>query len=268
MGGTASAGATGSEALFWNPAGLARMEEGSPADLSLSYNQLIDSTYAGAAAFAKPLGGRGTLAAGFVHFSQAPQTSYNALGDANGSFTPSDLAFSVGYGRRFGEVLAGGGVKVIRSAVADVSGASVAADIGVQALHVGEAGEGAVDVGGGVSNLGPPIKVGSVSAPLPMAVRGGVLWHTSPVLRSAVDLHLPVDQDPYVSLGLEGLYRQPQWTGFLRLGFNQARTRGIDGVSGVTAGAGLDLKRFRLDYAWVPFGDLGMTNRISVAFTF
>jgi hypothetical protein len=83
-----------------------------------------------------------------------------------------------------------------------------------------------------------------------------------------LDLNLPVDGDPYVSYGLEAILRQKFWTGALRVGFNQSRGRGIDGISGLTAGAGFDLDTFRFDYAWIPFGDLGMTNKVSLAFRF
>ena len=58
-------------------------------------------------------------------------------------------------------------------------------------------------------------------------------------------------------------------TGSLRFGFDQNNTRNIEGLAGLTAGAGLDLKqRVRVDYAWVPFGDLGMMNRVSIALRF
>ena len=36
----------------------------------------------------------------------------------------------------------------------------------------------------------------------------------------------------------------------------------------LSAGGGLDLGNFRLAYAWVSFGDLGMQNRFTLAFRF
>lgn len=267
MGDAGAAAAEGAEALFWNPAGLARIEPQSPSDLSLSYGNLLETTYAGSATYAFPAP-FGVLAAGLSYFSQASLTSYNSVGDPTGNFTPVDLAVSLDYARRVNRILLGGGLKIVRSSLSNSSAMTVAADLGFQALHVTEAGEGAVDVGAAVSNLGPPLRLGSVASALPMVLRAGFLWHTSPVLNSAIDVVMPVDQDPYAALGLEGVFKQPKWKGFLRLGYNQGRAHGISGLTGVTAGTGLDFNQVRIDYAWVPFGDLGATNRVAVAFRF
>ncbi len=269
LGGAAAAGSEGANSMFWNPAGLARIAPEDPSELAVGYSALLETTYAGSVAYARPVRDYGVFSGGLVYFSQSAQTGYSVLGDQTGSFTPNDLGFSFGYGRRVGDgVLVGGGLKIIRSAVSDASGATAAVDAGVQAPHVTEAGDGAVDVGAAISNLGPPLKVGSQASPLPFAGRMGLVWHTSPNVNSMLDVVLPVDQDPYVSLGLEAVLRQPSWSAALRGGFNSSRTHGVDGLTGVTAGAGLDFRRFELDYAWVPFGDLGTTNRITLAYRF
>jgi hypothetical protein len=79
---------------------------------------------------------------------------------------------------------------------------------------------------------------------------------------------VPVDDSPYASIGTELYLRDKSYTAYLRLGFNQTASRHVDGLVGLTGGAGIDFKRFRLDYAWVPYGDLGMTNRLTLAFRF
>lgn len=255
--------------MFWNPAGLARQEPESPADLSLGYGQLLEGTYAGTAAFSKAAGKLGVFAAGLTYFAQSPQTGYTAQGDVDGSFSPSDTAFAFGYGRRLPRALVGGGVKIVRSSLAEQTGTTAALDFGAQFERVGRIGQGDLDAGVFVSNLGAPMKLGAVTAPLPFKAQGGALWRASPLVDFGLDVHFPVDADPFVSLGVEAHYRQPGWKGAFRLGFDQSRTRGVEGgLIGVSAGAGLDLKRFRVDYAWVPYGDLGMTNRISLAFRF
>lgn len=267
MGGAAAASAQGAEALFWNPAGIGRLEPESPADLALGYSNLLETTYAGSAAYARPANG-GVVGAGLVYFSQSSLTSYNAVGDPNGTFTPVDLAVCFAYARRVNKVLLGGGLKAIRSSISDASAATAAVDLGLQALHVTNVGDGAVDIGAALSNLGPPLRLGSVASALPMTLRAGFLWHTSPTFNSAIDVVLPVDSDPYAVLGVETVLKQASWKGSLRMGYNQGRSRGIKGLTGLTAGAGLDLNRFRIDYAWVPFGDLGAANRIAIALRF
>ena len=157
---------------------------------------------------------------------------------------------------------------MIRSSIAEASGTTLAVDLGVQSQHVTDMGEGPLDIGVSAANLGAPLKVGSVSSPLPFSMRGGALWHASPRFNFLLDLVLPVEQELYVALGGEALLKQPHWTAALRLGFNQSRTRSIEGLAGVTAGLGLDLKRIRLDYAWAGYGDLGMMNRVTLALRF
>lgn len=264
LGGAVSASAAGVEAFFWNPAGLSGLEAEAPAELGLSYNALLESSYSGAAVYARPYGKKGVLAFGLMYFSQSAMTSYNNLGDPTGSFAPSDLALGAGYARRFERVHAGGTLKLIRSSIDDVSGLTAALDAGVRVQRITTAGDAPVDFGAGFSNLGPPLKIGS-SAPLPLSMRAGLLWRMTPLLHPSLDVHLPVDQASYVSLGLEALLKGAA----LRLGYNQNQGREVGGgLPGLTAGAGLDLGKFRLDYAWVPFGDLGTTNRLSLVFRF
>lgn len=268
LGGAGAALVDGADSLFWNPAGLGRFDAETPSDLSLSYSNLLEGAYTGGVAYAKPRVGPGSLAVGLVYFSQASLTGYTSVGDPNGNFTPNDLALSAAYGLTMGRVRAGAALKLIRSVIADQSATGAAVDLGIQAERVADLGDGALDLGAALSNLGPPMKLGTAASALPFSMRGGGVWHASPNFNAVLDVVLPVDQDPYLSVGGEAYLKQKGWTGFVRLGFNQARSRGIDGLTGLTGGAGLDLQAFRLDYAWTPYGDLGMINRVTLAFRF
>ena len=270
LGGSAAAGAEATDALFSNPAGLSSLGPEAPSDLSFSYNSLLETSYMGYAAYGRAVGSSGALGASLVYFSQGAMTAYNGVGDAVGSFRPNDLALALSYAHRFARLSLGGSLKMIRSSLDDVSGMSAALDLGVQAKNACLVGDRPLDLGASVSNFGPPIKLGGVSSPLPFALAGGMLWHTTPAFDSSLDLHLPADQDPYVSFGIEAKFRfdKERRRAALRAGYNQSHGRDIDGTTGLTAGAGLDLGAFRLDYAWVPFGDLGMQNRVTLAFRF
>jgi hypothetical protein len=274
MGGAVAAAAQGAEALFQNPAALARLEPESPSEVALGYDSLIETAYQGAAAYARPLGRDGALGAGLMYASQAAQTSYTDLGNASGSFTPLDLAAGAGYARRIGPVAAGAGLKLIRSSLADQSGTSAAVDLGVLAKHVTDLGDGPLDAGASATNLGPPLKLGPASSPLPLNVRAGALWHASPNFDAALDVVFPVDQDPYAALGVEARFPAAMvgssrpWVAALRGGYNQNAGRAVDGFSGVSFGGGLDFASLRVDYAWVALGALGDANRITLAFRF
>lgn len=271
LAGAVAASALGAEALFWNPAALAAMDPSGPSEVTVGYNALLEGTYSGAGAYAQPTK-NGAFAAGFTHFGQSAQTRYNGRGDDVGSFAPNDQAFVFGYGHRFEPVSVGGALELIRSSVGDASGVTAAVDLGIQARHVAVAGDGPIDVGASILHLGPPLRVGA-AAPLPLSIRAGALWHVTSFLAPAFDVVMPVDQDPYIAFGVEGRIpvgggkRGEDRAAFIRAGYNQNQGRDVDGtLVGMTAGAGLDLGKFRFDYAWVPFGDLGTTNRISLAF--
>jgi tetratricopeptide (TPR) repeat protein len=67
-------------------------------------------------------------------------------------------------------------------------------------------------------------------------------------------------------VGLEGSFQSGV---LLRAGYSyDAQKVGFEGLRGLTAGAGLVLKGFKLDYAFLPFGDLGTTHRVSLGYRF
>lgn len=275
MGGISAAAGAGAEAVFLNPASLSRIAAEAPSEVALGYDALLESSYTGSVAYARPLGRDGAFAAGLLYASQGAQTAYNSLGDSTGKFTPTDLALGAWYGRRLlGPVSLAGGLKLIRSQLDDRSGMTAAVDFGLLAKHVAEISDGPLDAGLSIQNIGPPLKLGSSSDPLPARIRAGGLWRVSPVFDAGLDINLPVDQDPYASLGVEGripaskIGSAKPWIVSVRGGYDQNRTRGIDGFTGFSAGAGFDFSALRLDYAWIPFGDLGSVNRLTIAFRF
>lgn len=275
MGGVSAAAAAGAEAVFLNPAALSRVPAEGPSEVAVGYDALLESSYAGSVAYARPAGRDGAFGAGLLYASQGAQTAYNATGDATGKFSPTDLALGAWYARRLaGPLSLGGGLKVIRAQLDDRSGMSAALDFGLLAKHVAEIGDGPFDAGLAIVNIGPPLKLGATADPLPARIRAGGLWHLSPVFDAGLDINVPVDQDPYASLGVEGRIPASQvgskkpWILAIRAGYDQNRTRGVDGLTGFAAGAGFDFAALRLDYAWLPFGDLGTVNRITLAFRF
>ncbi|MBI5242106.1 MAG: PorV/PorQ family protein [Elusimicrobia bacterium] len=274
FGGSYAAAADNAEAMFWNPAGLSRLEGAGRPEAAVGYLSLLETMYSGSLAYAHPLANqRGVVGASFLYFSQSPMQGYDPRGDPTSRFTPNDLAHSVGYGTLLGPVRLGGAVKFIRSAIDDACGSTFALDFGIQADRVTDIGGGPLDLGLSVQNFGPPIKLGSMSDPLPFKMAIGGLWRIVEVKRTKlsglVDAHMPVDADPYFSLGAE--FIQSFDEGFsvqVRSGYNMRNARGLDELAGVAAGLGMDLRRVRLDYAWVPFGELGTTHRVALGYRF
>lgn len=270
LGETAAAGSRGAEAIFWNPAGLAGGEGGFPSEMSFGFNNMLETSYSGSAAYSRSMGA-GVLGAGVIYFSQSAQTEYTPQGDASGTFKPYDVAASLAYARRWGIFLLGATAKLIHSTLNEVSGSAAAVDLGVEALHVTDAGEGPVDIGLCVSNLGTPLRLGAQSDPLPLNLRTGFLWHMAPFLNGGADVNLPVDGDPYFTIGLEASARlgvERRWKAALRAGYNRRYTHGTGGLTGLSLGGGIDSGRIRFDYAWSPFDELGITNVATLAYRF
>ncbi len=68
------------------------------------------------------------------------------------------------------------------------------------------------------------------------------------------------------NLGAEASYKS---TYFIRAGYQGVlQDTGLNGLQGFSAGGGVDFSGLCLDYAFVPFGDLGATNRISLTYRF
>ncbi|GAI40545.1 unnamed protein product, partial [marine sediment metagenome] len=96
------------------------------------------------------------------------------------------------------------------------------------------------------------------SDPLPLTLRGGLALRLDP-FAVALDVVKPSDDDTYFCAGAEwwiaGLAA-------LRAGYKSNQDIG----SGLTVGLGFNLATVELDYAYVDYGDLGNTHRISLGF--
>lgn len=274
MGSASAASVKGPEAIFHNPAALGRFEPESRQEAAFDYGRLLETYYSGTGAYARPLGRSGAIAAGFVYSGQGAQTRYDAQGNAGGTFRSSDYSIGGGYAHRLGKIYLGGGLKVIRQTLDDRSGTGAAVDLGFMAPHASELGDGPVDLGVAINHIGPPIKLGPTADPLPLRLRVGADWHASPVFDAAWDIVLPSDSSPYLCIGFEArlpaeaMGSNKNWSAAARFGYDQSHGRDVDGIGGVTAGVGLDLSGMRLDYAWVPYGDLGTQNRVTLGFRF
>ncbi|MBI4669217.1 MAG: PorV/PorQ family protein [Elusimicrobia bacterium] len=273
-------------AIYWNPAGLARMEK---KEVSLSYNAYFADASAQFVGYGHPTS-KGTFA-GAVNLFGVKDIEKRSItgGDADtpdlGSFKTQDLAAIFGWGYKFdieGKNLnVGAAVKYISSDLGDTTGvgltygnvdakaATFAADLGAM-MDIGEpeaiAG-GTLNGSLAVLNLGGEIKFKDESDPLPLNVKPGVAWKRKLADRdfaAALDADILVnDSKNYVNLGFE--YWLIEQLG-LRAGYQLGRDKGAG--LGIAAGMGFKHAGLGVDYAFVPFGDLGDTHRVSLSYKF
>jgi hypothetical protein len=198
--------------------------------------------------------------------------------DAPSNFGASDLAVGLSYGRQVGPVGLGATFKYINESIGSASASSFAVDLG--ALHRFESSP--VSVGVDLANFGKPIRFIDQSSPLPLVLRTGVTYGQTKSFPHALSLQLDWARDsgPIVRLGAE-------YAGFgpfaLRIGYRTfgsgqrdavlgktlgSTSTGFSGFYGLFLGAGLQTKIGNLDYAILPFGELGLAHRLSLGLRF
>ncbi|MFI5345774.1 MAG: PorV/PorQ family protein [Elusimicrobiota bacterium] len=198
--------------------------------------------------------------------------------DTAANFNASDLAVGVSYGRQVGPVGLGATVKYIHETIANASADAYAADFG--ALHRFE--NYPVSVGADLANLGTKVRFIDQAAPLPLVLRTGVTYGQTKSFPHALSLQIdaPRDGAPFVRLGAE-------YQGFgpfaLRIGYRTfsggqkdavlgkalgSTASGFSEFYGLFLGMGLQTKLGNLDYAIMPYGELGLAHRLSLALRF
>jgi hypothetical protein len=119
------------------------------------------------------------------------------------------------------------------------------------------------------TNLGGKMTFDQESDSLPRQVKFGSAFQLSPAWNATLDLNLPNDNSPYVALGSEYVWMLKNGCSLSgRTGYNARNSGDVDGVSGMTFGAGFHFPRYSIDYAMVPLGALGLTQRISISMSF
>lgn len=252
----------GASLINYNPALLAAAQY---KQLSFTHTGWLSGTQLESLSYAHPYGEKLSFGAGinYLHTPDVPKTdsSGNLLGS---SFNSADGVFSLGVAGRMTEnIYLGGALKTIRQALDDRSAMAIAGDAGVLLRH------GVFTLGLAVANLGSQVKLYEQESPLPLTYRVGASAKAGRNFTLFGEVDKSADTVAVGRLAAEyavaGIIT-PNDRYALRLGYRTATS--LDAGPGFTAGAGMKLRRFALDYCFVPMGDLGNTNRISVSVGF
>jgi hypothetical protein len=257
-------------AIYYNPAGMARLER---KEVQLGYNAYFKDTAAQFIGYGHPMN-NGVLGLGLSMFGVKDIEKRSATGgDADtadlGNFNTRDMALSIGWaGKRAmgpGRLHLGAAVKYISSDLEVKTAKTGALDMG--AIYSFRENRG-LSLSLAVLNLGGKLKFDKESDPLPLNVKPGLAWKRDfermGRLTAALDADLLVnDGIAFVQPGLEW-WAHPSLA--LRTGYQFGRDE--DAGSGLGAGVGLKIMNLGIDYAFVPYGDLGDTHRISLGMKF
>ncbi|HEY5038009.1 MAG TPA: tetratricopeptide repeat protein, partial [bacterium] len=186
----------------------------------------------------------------------------DSTGTSQGSFNDTDIALTAGLGMELApRVSAGVALRATQQKVVNDLYTSLAGDLGL--LWIPEKN---LRFGVAYSNLGTPVG----GNPLTGELKGGgsVLFELNPQARFLTALSVSWLSSGLTSAqaGGEVVFGQ-RWA--IRAGYqlpffdNQ-----ISGFTNFSAGVGIKFSTFTLDYAFLPFGDLGSSHRISLAYQF
>ena len=251
----------GSTALFWNPAGLGGLQA---VELGLHHEQSLLQSTQDIAVVGVPLGHGNGLGVALNFEDNGSFQGRDASGNPAGTYSANGYGAALGWGLHGPAGLSFGlGVKANRMTLADTTVDAVAGDAGLlwsmdPALSLGVAYTNfGADVQG--RQLAQGLRVGLSSYvgkcqdfQWLFALSGEALTHGDS------SIHLGVEHTAYKALALRAGY-----------GFRvPSPDPDATGLMGWSFGAGILVDRFNVDYAFVPLGDLGNQQRLSLTYSF
>jgi len=257
------------QGLPYNPALLATMIANQASFEHLSYvegvtQEAMDFGHAGG--HESPSWG---LGANYLQVGGIPRTVATDLptGDGftqNGDFSTYDMDLGASLaGPVTEDLLVGTTFKLLRESLADASSNAGAVDVGV----VYEANdERSWNLGASMLNLGLASKFADAAVKLPWTFRAGISGQPFAQWLFTTDFVKRQDLSGEFDVGAEVT---PRKMFSLRVGYRyQLTSPDLGSLSGFSAGVGIRAGSLSLDYAFVPLGDLGLTNRVSLNFRF
>ncbi|MBI4656748.1 MAG: PorV/PorQ family protein [Elusimicrobia bacterium] len=259
MGGAFVALADDSNAIFHNPAGMALLDR---KEVGLAHNEWFEGIKSENLSYGHPLGPASTLGFGANLFLSGSMDKYNENGIKTGSFDFFEGAFSIGLALDMGKgFYAGAAAKNIYQKTDSEKAFAYAGDLGF--IY----NQGSLNLGAALQNLGSEMKLYKESFDLPFGFLAGAAYRVKNYGWLTLEISGYNDARTAFSAGAEGeLPVNVREMIFLRAGFVSGRSR--DAGSGLSAGIGIRNQGLRIDYAFVPFGELGNSHKISMSFKF
>lgn len=294
MGGAFVSTASDASALYWNPGGLARLQQSEVLFVHTDWLAGMSFDFAGVVL---PLGSFGVIGGSVTSLSMGEQ-KVRTVERPQGTgefFDASDLALGLSYSIALTDRFSiGFNAKYIRQSIWKESAQGFAVDFGT----LFDTGFKGLRIGASLANFGTdmrmsgddllvfhdpdPNKLGNNdqiiaelrtdSWSLPLTFQGGLAMEIpsgrSSALTLAVEATHPTDNTESIHLGAEYNFRN---FFFLRGGYRDLFLR--DGESTFTLGAGLVLhllgnRQIKLDYAYADFGRLQNVQRFSMGVVF
>ena len=266
MGGAFSAVADNIDAIYWNPAGLADQKD---KQVKASYIQYFQGINIGFLGYSQPIGKLGALGVGLNYLTIGGiERRTTDVDTAEGTFGANDMALYLSYAdTRFIKLPGlrlGANLKVLRQTLDDKVAQSFALDVaGLYKTPLKN-----LTAALGIYNLGTSVKFINDADPLPLNIRLSGAYR---LMNDALVVALDVDDYIYderitESLGLEySINKALSARAGYKLGMD---SQSLGGLAGFSAGFGVNVWSIQLDYAFVPYGELSDTHRITLSTKF
>ncbi len=261
MGDAGTANSFGVSALHYNPAGLGFTNR---AEVEAMYQNMVLDISQGQIGFEHPVNSVSSwgVHANYLDYGKARRVTLMDIINSNvtsSTFSGQDIVFGASYGRRLADNIALGVTgKILNQQIDNASATAVAADVGILVkpaswpVRFGVVGQ----------NFGTKLSFDVSREQLPALVRGGVAMDLfNDRLTISAEVEKVRNQDVTAQVG--GELRIMELLA-LRAGYDGR----IDVDNGMTAGFGVKIADFNVDYAYVPFGNLGNTHRLALTYRF
>lgn len=263
--------AEGAAAMAQNPAGLGLAPS---QELFVLYAPQPFGTELGHLGYGHPTR-LGVFGLSYLNFRSGRINGRDEQGRPTGQFSAEDRATGVSWSRPLGlkvplagQMAAGAHFKHISSRIGSYEASSYAFDLGLQSGR--RLGSWPAQFGLAIRNLGPGLAYQERTDPLPLNIGYGVAFQPlGPVTISLGgtrylagerdEFSIGTELSPFSRLTLRGNY------GMIRSGDGQASAAALPLLSW---GFGLRLARYQFDYAFMPLGELGSTQRLSLTMRF
>jgi hypothetical protein len=259
--------------LFYNPANIGTLER--PSGSVGFFKQLLDIN-SGYVSYGQEFEGIGHFGVGVLYTNYGSFTATDELDNTLGSFKAADFAATIGYSNTLDENLSYGvALKFIHSSIADATSSGLATDVGIL-YHVPDT---KLNLGASVRNLGRQLSsyAGTTEdLPLDVSIGASITPKGLPLLLN-VNIHKLNESaekfsDHFHAFSVGGEFTLSKVLQ-LRFGYNNEQRQDLQiestsGLAGFSAGLGLLVSDYHIDYALSSLGKIGSLHRISVGTNF
>lgn len=245
-------------AILYNPAGLSFLQRKEATFMYLSSFQDISYSFIG---YGQPIKNLGIMGFGITRLDSGKikKTNEDSQGnyvETTGNFSEQDYSINLGFGKAIlnKKLMLGLAIKGINQEIDKFQVFGWAVDFGVLVKIFNEK----IQLGTSILNLGTDIK----NNPLPSSTKIGISVFPINNFTFSQETKIPIDASEITySVGIE--YVLFDIVG-LRAGYQSGQVVG----EGITAGIGLKINNMGMDYSYMPYGELGLSHRLSLTFNF